>query len=58
MIADGQVRPIIGAEIPIEQARAAHELLASGEVSGKVLLPWLISRQPHIGRADSSDASR
>jgi putative PIG3 family NAD(P)H quinone oxidoreductase len=38
MIADGQVRPIIGAEFPIEQAGAAHELLASGEVSGKVLL--------------------
>ena len=38
MIADGQVRPIIGAEFPIEQARAAHELLASGEVFGKVLL--------------------
>jgi putative PIG3 family NAD(P)H quinone oxidoreductase len=38
MIADGQVRPIIGAEFPIEKARAAHELLASGEVSGKILL--------------------
>lgn len=38
MIADGRVRPIIGAEFPIEQARAAHELLASGEVSGKILL--------------------
>jgi NADPH:quinone reductase-like Zn-dependent oxidoreductase len=38
MIADGQVRPIIGAEFPIEQARAAHELLSSGEVAGKVLL--------------------
>lgn len=38
MIADGQVRPIIGAEFPIDQARAAHELLASGELSGKVLL--------------------
>jgi putative PIG3 family NAD(P)H quinone oxidoreductase len=38
MIAEGQVRPIIGAEFPIDQARAAHELLASGEVSGKVLL--------------------
>jgi NADPH:quinone reductase-like Zn-dependent oxidoreductase len=38
MIADGRVRPIIGAEFPIEQARAAHELLSSGEVSGKVLL--------------------
>jgi putative PIG3 family NAD(P)H quinone oxidoreductase len=38
MIADGRVRPIIGAEFPIEQARAAHELLESGDVSGKVLL--------------------
>jgi NADPH:quinone reductase-like Zn-dependent oxidoreductase len=32
------VRPIIGAEFGIEQAGAAHELLESGEVSGKVLL--------------------
>jgi putative PIG3 family NAD(P)H quinone oxidoreductase len=38
MIADGQVRPIIGAEFPIDQVRAAHELLSSGEVAGKVLL--------------------
>jgi putative PIG3 family NAD(P)H quinone oxidoreductase len=38
MIADGQVRPIIGAEFPVEHARAAHELLSSGEVAGKVLL--------------------
>lgn len=38
MIADGRVRPIIGAEFPIQQARAAHELLASGEASGKILL--------------------
>jgi NADPH:quinone reductase-like Zn-dependent oxidoreductase len=38
MVADGQVRPIIGAEFPIEQARAAHQLLESGEVSGKIVL--------------------
>jgi putative PIG3 family NAD(P)H quinone oxidoreductase len=38
MIADARVRPVIGAEFPIEQARAAHELLASGDVSGKVVL--------------------
>jgi putative PIG3 family NAD(P)H quinone oxidoreductase len=38
MVADGRVRPIIGAEFPIEQAAAAHELLDSGDVSGKVLL--------------------
>ena len=38
MIADGLVRPIIGAEFGIEQAGAAHELLESGEVAGKILL--------------------
>ncbi|OMC05097.1 NAD(P)H-quinone oxidoreductase [Mycobacterium sp. NS-7484] len=38
MIADGRVRPIIGAELPIDQAQQAHELLASGEVAGKIVL--------------------
>ena len=38
MIADGAVRPIIGAEFGIQQAGAAHELLESGEVAGKILL--------------------
>lgn len=38
LIAAGRVKPIIGAELPIDQAQRAHELLASGEVSGKVLL--------------------
>jgi putative PIG3 family NAD(P)H quinone oxidoreductase len=38
MVADGRVRPIIGAEFPIAEAAAAHELLDSGDVSGKVLL--------------------
>ncbi|OBG83303.1 NAD(P)H-quinone oxidoreductase [Mycobacterium sp. E802] len=38
MIADGRVRPIIGAELPIDQAQRAHELLASGEVAGKIVL--------------------
>ncbi|HEX7825060.1 MAG TPA: zinc-binding dehydrogenase, partial [Mycobacterium sp.] len=38
MIADGRVRPIIGAELPIEQAAEAHRLLTSGEAHGKVLL--------------------
>lgn len=38
MIADGRVRPVIGAEFPIDKAAAAHELLNSGDVSGKVLL--------------------
>jgi putative PIG3 family NAD(P)H quinone oxidoreductase len=38
MVVDGQVRPIIGAVFPIEEAGAAHRLLASGDVTGKVLL--------------------
>ncbi len=38
LIADGVVRPIIGAELPIEQASAAHQLLQSSAVAGKVLL--------------------
>lgn len=38
LIADGQVRPVIGAEFPITEAQAAHELLESGDVSGKVIL--------------------
>ena len=38
MLADGRVKPIIGAEFPMSQAQQAHQLLASGEVSGKVLL--------------------
>ena len=38
MIADGQVRPIIGATVPIAEAGRAHRLLESGEVTGKVLL--------------------
>ncbi|QZT62586.1 NAD(P)H-quinone oxidoreductase [Mycolicibacterium austroafricanum] len=38
LVADGLVRPVIGAEFPITEAQAAHDLLASGDVSGKVLL--------------------
>lgn len=38
MVADGRVSPVIGAEFPIQQAAAAHQLLDSGEVAGKVLL--------------------
>jgi putative PIG3 family NAD(P)H quinone oxidoreductase len=38
MIADGRVRPCIGAELPIQEAAEAHRLLASGQVTGKVIL--------------------
>jgi putative PIG3 family NAD(P)H quinone oxidoreductase len=38
MIADGRVRPVIGAHIPIQQAAEAHRLLSSGRVTGKIVL--------------------
>ncbi|WP_349270503.1 NAD(P)H-quinone oxidoreductase [Mycolicibacterium parafortuitum] len=38
LVSDGEVRPVIGAEFPMSEAKAAHDLLASGDVSGKVLL--------------------
>lgn len=38
LIAGGRVRPVIGARLPITQAGEAHRLLASGEVTGKVVL--------------------
>ena len=38
MLADGRIRPVIGASLPITQAAEAHRLLASGEVAGKVVL--------------------
>jgi len=38
MIADGRVRPVIGATLPVQRAGEAHALLASGEVTGKVVL--------------------
>lgn len=38
LVADGLVRPVIGAEFPVAEAKAAHELLDSGDVSGKVIL--------------------
>lgn len=38
MFADGRITPVIGARLSIEQAGEAHRLLASGEVTGKVVL--------------------
>ena len=43
MIAEGRVRPIIGARLPIEHAGEAHQQLVSGKVTGKVVLT--VSRQ-------------
>jgi putative PIG3 family NAD(P)H quinone oxidoreductase len=38
MIADGKVRPIIGARMPIQQAAEAHQKLVAGDVHGKIVL--------------------
>lgn len=38
MIAEGRVRPIIGARLPIQQAGAAHQQLTSSKVTGKIVL--------------------
>ncbi|CDO07787.1 quinone oxidoreductase [Mycolicibacterium cosmeticum] len=38
LIAAGKVKPIVGAELPLEEAARAHALLAAGDVHGKVLL--------------------
>ncbi|QVI28040.1 NAD(P)H-quinone oxidoreductase [Mycolicibacterium neoaurum] len=38
MVAAGLVRPLIGAELPVQDAAKAHALLSSGDVAGKVLL--------------------
>ena len=38
MIADGRVRPVIGARLPIERAGDAHRQMVDGKVTGKILL--------------------
>ncbi|OBA61099.1 NAD(P)H-quinone oxidoreductase [Mycobacterium sp. 1100029.7] len=38
MVADGRVRPIIGARVPIQQAAEAHQKLVSSDVHGKIVL--------------------
>ena len=38
MIAEGRIRPIIGARMPIESAADAHQQLVSSKLSGKIVL--------------------
>ncbi|SPM29929.1 NAD(P)H-quinone oxidoreductase [Mycobacterium terramassiliense] len=38
MIAEGRVRPIIGARLPIQQAGEAHQQLVGSKVTGKIVL--------------------
>ena len=38
MIRDGRVKPYVCKDFPLEQARAAHELLDSGKAIGKIIM--------------------
>lgn len=38
LVVEGRVRPVVHATLPLQDAGRAHELLASGEVLGKLLL--------------------
>jgi putative PIG3 family NAD(P)H quinone oxidoreductase len=38
LVADGTVRPIVGASMPLEEAASAHTLMEAGDHSGKILL--------------------
>lgn len=38
LVADGAVRPVVHTTMPLDRARAAHELMESGSHTGKILL--------------------
>ncbi|NKY07380.1 zinc-binding dehydrogenase, partial [Cellulomonas hominis] len=38
MLADGRLRPVVHARLPLDRAGDAHRLLDSGDVFGKLLL--------------------
>ncbi len=38
LVAEGLVRPVVHGTMPLEEARAAHELMESGEHTGKIVL--------------------
>ncbi|MGH8447558.1 MAG: medium chain dehydrogenase/reductase family protein [Solimonas sp.] len=38
LLADGHLRPIVGARVPLREAARAHRLMEAGGVSGKVVL--------------------
>jgi putative PIG3 family NAD(P)H quinone oxidoreductase len=38
LVADGTIRPVVGATLPLAEAAAAHRLMESGEITGKILL--------------------
>ena len=38
LLSQGKIRPVVGHTFPLEQARAAHELISSRASFGKVVL--------------------
>lgn len=38
LLRDGEIKPVIAAKLPLEEARKAHEMLAAGSVTGKIIL--------------------
>jgi putative PIG3 family NAD(P)H quinone oxidoreductase len=38
LVADGTIRPMVGATLPLAEAARGHRLMESGEITGKVLL--------------------
>jgi NADPH2:quinone reductase len=38
LLRDAKIRPLIAAQMPLEHARQAHELLGGGSVTGKIIL--------------------
>ena len=38
LLAQGEIKPLVAARLPLSQARRAHELLGSGSVAGKLVL--------------------
>jgi NADPH:quinone reductase-like Zn-dependent oxidoreductase len=40
LVSEGLVRPVVHGALPVEEVAAAHELMESGEHSGKILLTF------------------
>jgi NADPH:quinone reductase-like Zn-dependent oxidoreductase len=38
LLAQGKIKPIVAARMPLNQAAQAHELLAGGSLTGKIVL--------------------
>lgn len=58
LLNDGYIQPIIGATLPLIEARKAHDLIEAGEVEGKVVLIVAVAADSKdsvvVSEADSS----